>query len=144
MIKVRFIFMTLLSGIAVIFDFKTFRIPNILNMLGCLTGITYSLFAYGLRGAGKSVLWFAIFITAFFILYAGRVLGAGDVKLLAALATFAYNELLYITAVAFVITAIYGAILIIKRRGNVFRDRTHIHMSLPIFMGVLVWGCCFA
>lgn len=135
--------MTLLSGIAVIFDFKTFRIPNILNILGCMTGIFYSLFVYGLKGAGKSVLWFTIFIAAFFILYVGGVLGAGDVKLLAALATFAYCELLYIAAVAFVITAVYGAIQIIKRRGNVFRDRTHIHMSLPIFMGVLVWGCCF-
>lgn len=55
MIEVKLIFIVMLAGAAVIFDFKTFRIPNRLNLLGFMTGVIYSLIQYGFGEAGKSI-----------------------------------------------------------------------------------------
>lgn len=133
----------MLAGAAVVFDFKTFRIPNRLNFLGFITGVIYSLIQYGFREAGKSILWSAITIAALFALYVSGVLGAGDIKLYAALSTFVHMKIIYIFVVSFVAAALYGAVLVIKRGGGVLRERTCIHMSLPVFVSVLFCGVCF-
>lgn len=142
MIEVKLIFIVMLAGAAVIFDFKTFRIPNRLNFLGFMMGVTYSLIQYGVREAGKSIFWAAITIAALFALYAWGVLGAGDIKLYAALSTFVHMKIIYIIAVSFVVAALYGVVLVIKR-GGFLRERTHIHMSLSVFVSVLLCGVCF-
>lgn len=141
-IEVKFIFIVMLAGTAVIFDFKTFCIPNRLNLLGFMTGVIYSLIQYGFREAGKSVFWAAITIAALFVLFVSGVLGAGDIKLYAALSTFVQMKIIYIIAVSFVAAALYGAALVIKR-GGVLRERTRIHMSMPVFVSVLFCGVYF-
>lgn len=133
----------MLAGAAVVFDFKTFRIPNRLNFLGFITGVIYSLIQYGFREAGKSILWAVITMAALFALYVSGVLGAGDIKLYAALSTFVHMKIIYIFVVSFVAAALYGAVLVIKRGGGVLRERTCIHMSLPVFVSVLFCGVCF-
>lgn len=138
-IKVKFIFIVMLAGSAVIFDYKTFCIPNRLNFLGFMTGVIYSLIKYGFREAGKSVFWAVITITALFALFVSGVLGAGDIKLYAAMSTFVHMKIIYIIAVSFVAAALYGAVLVIKR-GGVLRERTRIHMTLPVFVSVLLCG----
>lgn len=143
MIGVNFIFIIMLAGAAVIFDFKTFRIPNRLNFLGFMAGVTYSLIQYGFREAGKSFLWAAITIAVLFVLYGCGVLGAGDIKLYAALATFVHMKIIYIIVVSFVAAALYGVVLVIKRGGGILRERTRIHMSLSVFVSVLLCGVCF-
>lgn len=143
MIEVKIIFIVMLAGTAVIYDFKTFRIPNRLNLLGFMTGVTYSLIKYGFREAGKSILWAAITIAALFVLFASGVLGAGDIKLYAALSTYVHMKIIYIIAVSFAAAALYGAALVIKRGGGVLRERTRIHMSMPVFVSVLLCGVCF-
>lgn len=141
-IKVTLIFIVMLAGAAVIVDFKTFRIPNGLNFLGFITGVIYNLIKYGFGEAGKSILWSVITIAALFVLYASGVLGAGDIKLYAALSTFVHMRIIYIIAMSFVAAALYGALLVLKRGGSL-RERTRIHMSLPVFVGVLLCGVCF-
>ncbi len=143
MIKVKIIFIVMLAGTAVIFDFKTFSIPNRLNLLGFMTGVIYSLIQYGFGEAGKSIFWAAITIAALFVLFVSGILGAGDIKLYAALSTFVHMKIIYIIAVSFVAAALYGAMLVIKRRGGVLRERTRIHMSMPVFVSVLLCGVCF-
>ena len=143
MIEVKLIFIMMFAGVAVIFDFKTFRIPNKLNFLGFITGVTYSLITYGFSEAGKSILWSAITIAALFVLYVSGVLGAGDIKLYAALSTFVHMKIIYIIVVSFVAAALYGVVLVIKRGGGILRERTRIHMSLPVFASVLFCGVCF-
>lgn len=133
----------MLAGATVVFDFKTFRIPNRLNFLGFITGVIYSLIQYGFREAGKSILWAVITMAALFALYVSGVLGAGDIKLYAALSTFVHMKIIYIFVVSFVAAALYGAVLVIKRGGGVLRERTCIHMSLPVFVSVLFCGVCF-
>ena len=133
----------MLAGVAVIFDFKTFRIPNRLNFLGFITGVAYSLLQYGFKEAGRSILWSAITIAVLFVLYGSGVLGAGDIKLYAAISTFVHMKIIYVIAVSFVAAALYGAMLVIKRGGGVLRERTRIHMSLPIFVSVLSCRVCF-
>lgn len=142
-IEVKLIFIVMLAGAAVIFDFKTFRIPNRLNFLGFMTGVTYSMIKYGFREAGKSLLWSAITIAALFILYAWGALGAGDIKLYAALSTFVHMKIIYIIVVSFVAAALYGVVLVIKRGGGILKERTRIHMSLSVFVSVLLCGVCF-
>ena len=142
MIEVRLIFIVMIAGAAVIFDFKTFRIPNRLNFLGFMVGVTYSLIQYGFREAGKSICWAAITIVALFVLYGWGVLGAGDIKLYAALSTFVHMKIIYIIVVSFVVAALYGVVLVIER-GGFLRGRTRIHMSLSVFVSVLLCGVCF-
>lgn len=143
MIEVKLIFIVMLAGTAVIFDFKTFRIPNRLNFLGFITGVTYSLIQYGFWEAGKSILWAVITIAALFALYAWGALGAGDIKLYAALSTFVHMKIIYIIIVSFAAAALYGVLLVIKRGGGILRERTRIHMSLSVFVSVLFCGACF-
>lgn len=143
MIEVKLIFIIMFASVAVIFDFKTFRIPNRINFLGFMMGVTYSLIQYGFREAGKSVFWSVITIAALFALYAWGILGAGDIKLYAALSTFVHMKIIYIIVVSFVTAALYGVVLVIKRGGGILRERTRIHMSLPVFVSVLLCGVCF-
>ncbi|MCM1083492.1 MAG: A24 family peptidase [Clostridium sp.] len=143
MIKVTLIFIVMLAGAAVVFDFRTFRIPNRLNFLGFVTGVIYNLIQYGFGEAGKSILWSVITIVALFVLYVSGVLGAGDIKLYAALSTFVHMKIIYIIAMSFVAAALYGVLLVLKRGGGVLRERTRIHMSLPVFVGVLLCGAGF-
>lgn len=143
MIEVTLIFIVMLAGAAVIFDFKTFRIPNRLNFFGFITGVLFSLIQYGFKEAGRSILWSAITIAVLFVLYGFGALGAGDIKLYAALAAFVHMKIIYIVAVSFVAAALYGAVLVIKRGGGILKEKTCIHMSLPVFVSVLICGVCF-
>ena len=98
-----------LLAAACVSDLRTRRIPNLLVLITAVTGVIFSAvtksFATGLTQAGAGLLTgLAIWIP----FYALRMLGAGDVKLFAAAATFLGAR----TAVdAAVYTALYGGAL---------------------------------
>jgi prepilin peptidase CpaA len=75
----------LIAAVAMLWDVRTRRIPNALTLGAAALGLGYGLFAggaWGLLGAGAGWLVAAVLFFPFFALGG---MGAGDVKLLAAL-----------------------------------------------------------
>ena len=141
MIKIVFAFLAVLSGLAVIYDIKTFCIPNRLTGCGCICGLTYSLIAKGTDGIINSIAGIVLPVVIFMVLYVLNVIGAGDIKLFAAIGSFICYRVFIIAAVSLVLTAVYGLVLCL-RKGGIFMNRTKIHMSVPIFIATMVYGIC--
>jgi len=97
-----------LSIVAGAFDLRTRRIPNLLTFGAALAGVGYHAATGGLTTAGWSAAGLAAGLLLFFPFFALGGLGAGDVKLVAALG--AWVGLPAILWVAFY-TAIAGGVL---------------------------------
>lgn len=75
-------------------DFRQRRIPNELCLAGILLGVMYHLLTAGLSGAGFSLLSFLLAFAAGFPLWLLGWMGAGDVKLVAAVGAIVGMKLL--------------------------------------------------
>jgi prepilin peptidase CpaA len=72
--------------VAAVYDLLYRRIPNWLTIGGVLAGIALNSFIYrGWPGLRLSLLGLLVGFAAYFILYSLRAMGAGDVKLMAAI-----------------------------------------------------------
>ncbi|HZT31096.1 MAG TPA: A24 family peptidase [Bryobacteraceae bacterium] len=67
-----------------IFDIRTRRIPNWLTVSGLLLGLALNTFLFGTSGLGHAALGFALAFVAYLLLHLLHAMGAGDVKLMAA------------------------------------------------------------
>src|SRR5580704_7150727 len=67
------------------YDIPYRRIPNAFTAGGVLLGIAMNTFLYGWPGLQTSLGGLAVGFGAYFILYSMRAMGAGDVKLMAAI-----------------------------------------------------------
>lgn len=74
--------------IAVMTDLKSFKIPNWLTIPAMMTGLLGHAFINGLTGMVFSLKGLGLGLALFFVLYAMGGMGAGDVKLLAAVGSF--------------------------------------------------------
>lgn len=74
--------------VAVVFDVRTRRIPNWLTFGAAVAALLYSSWAAGLPGAGRSAAGWLAGAALFFPFFALGGMGAGDVKLLAALGSW--------------------------------------------------------
>jgi prepilin peptidase CpaA len=74
--------------IAAVCDLKTRRIPNILTFGAPLLALAVNGYLAGWQAVGLSILGWVVGLILFFPFYALGGLGAGDVKLLAALGAF--------------------------------------------------------
>lgn len=72
-------------ALAIFFDLRERRIPNWLILLGLVGGVSLNVFSYGTHGAYQSVLGFLLAIALFIVPFALGWMGAGDVKLFAAI-----------------------------------------------------------
>ncbi|MBM7597878.1 prepilin peptidase CpaA [Virgibacillus halotolerans] len=81
----HFIILILFLIVAFYYDVKEQRIPNWLNVSGVLVGIIYHLFVNQLDGFIQSVLGTLIGGGILLLLYIFKAIGAGDVKLFAAI-----------------------------------------------------------
>ena len=75
----------LLSGAACVTDLRWRRIPNLMVLSGLCAGFALNAWAGGLLGLGRSFLGAALGLVLFLPFFALGGMGAGDVKLLAAL-----------------------------------------------------------
>jgi prepilin peptidase CpaA len=73
---------------AVICDVRTRRVPNLLTFGAALAALVFAFVTDGLTGLGWSLLSWTIGAALFFPMFALGGMGAGDVKLLAALAAW--------------------------------------------------------
>lgn len=132
--------MTAFIACAVVFDVKTDRIPNILNGTGCLAGLLSQLMENGIKGAFGSLAGMLIPVGILFALFVFRIVGAGDIKLLAMIGTFVCTDIWIVMALAFLMTAVYGAAVLLRKlmmAGS--RSFTRIHMSIPIAVGAVFY-----
>ena len=93
---------------AAVYDVMYRRIPNWLNVLGALAGISLNTFLYGWAGALFSLKGLGLAFGLYVVLYVLRAMGAGDVKLMAAVgAIVGWENWVGI----FILTAITGGIM---------------------------------
>jgi prepilin peptidase CpaA len=79
------VFAIVLALVAAFWDLRTRRIPNLLTFGAALMAIAAHGYASGLSGAGWSLVGWCVGVLFFFPIFALGGMGAGDVKLLAAL-----------------------------------------------------------
>jgi len=129
---------------AAVYDVRYRRIPNWLSLAGVLIGVALNAFLdQGRRGMFvASMLGLAIAFIVYFGLYALRAMGAGDVKLMAAVgAIVGWPNWFGI----FIVTAIIGgimALILVAARGRVQKTFSNVAYILsemkggrPAYMG---------
>lgn len=130
------------------FDLTTYCIPNQVNVAGGIAGLVISAIGNGMRGIGMGLLCMCIPVLGLFILYLYKIMGAGDIKLLSAIGSFVWFDVIKIVVVAFILTALYGLCIILLRVVRMVREYlkndfissdyckinrfTKIHLSIPI------------
>jgi len=116
---VKAVLLTLVLG-AAIFDVRYRRIPNWLSLGGVLVGLALNTFLYqGWPGLRFGLIGMAAGFGLYFALYALRAMGAGDVKLMAAVGAMAGWQNWF---GIFLITAVIGgmmALILVATRGRV-------------------------
>jgi prepilin peptidase CpaA len=102
--------LTIVLGAAV-FDVRYRRIPNWLNVTGVLAGIALNTFLYqGLPGLVFALKGLFLAFAVYVVLYALHAMGAGDVKLMAAVGAIVGWENWF---GIFIVTAVIGGIMAI-------------------------------
>lgn len=94
--------------IACIPDLRTRRIPNVLTFGAALLGLAFHAFASGWPGLGLSAGGWALGLLLFLPMFALRGMGAGDVKLLAAVGAWVGPSQVFWVAL---LTSVAGGVL---------------------------------
>lgn len=92
LIPLPLLFQILLLSVAIvagIFDWRCRRIPNWLALLGLIAGFSAHCYVGGVGGLIVAAEGFGLGLLVYFVLYLLRGMGAGDVKLMAALGCIA-------------------------------------------------------
>lgn len=97
---------------AVVSDLRHHRIPNFLILLGLVLGLVGQVYAFGLWGAGASLLGVLVGFGVFLPLYALGGMAAGDVKLMAMVGGFLGAEgALFASLYSLVVGGLCGLLL---------------------------------
>jgi len=113
---------TVVMAIALVTDVKSRKIPNWLSMSGIAAGCIVSAMAEGASGFGRSFGGLAAGFAIMLALYSCRVVGAGDVKLFAAIGALSGAAFVVsVTVYAIVYAGVIGIVLLLLRRQLVRR-----------------------
>lgn len=116
--------------IAAAFDIRYRKIPNWLVLAGFLIGLSLSYLFFERQGFKDSLLGALLAFAVYFPLFALRAMGAGDLKLMVAVAAFSGPSNWIIL---FLITAILGgliAVVLLLYRGNLGRTLGNVLIVL--------------
>lgn len=107
------IFLEVLVILAAIWDVRTRRIPNWLTLSGMVLGVALNTFLFEINGLWFSLKGLGVAFGVYFVLYLLHAMGAGDVKLMAAVGAAAgpgnWLGILVLTSVA---GAVAGLLLV--------------------------------
>lgn len=111
------ILLTVLILVAAIFDIRYRRIPNWLTVSGVVSGVALNSFLYqGLPGLQLSLAGLGVAFGCYLLLYLIRGMGAGDVKLMAAIgAMVGFRDWFGIFLVTAIIGGVVGLALVLIR-----------------------------
>lgn len=123
-----------LAMVVIYYDVRFRRIPNVLVLAALIAGLTINISYGGWRGAVSSLGGFAVAFIPMFLMHVFGAMGAGDVKLFAAIGAVVGLPLVPMT---FVVVVMLGAVLAIY---SMIRSRTvfsTLHGVLRVFVGIL-------
>ena len=123
-----------LAVVVIYYDLKFRRIPNVLVLAALIAGVTINISYGGWRGAVSSLGGFAVAFIPMFLMHVFGAMGAGDVKLFAAVGAVVGLPLVPMT---FVVVVMLGAVLAIY---SMIRSRTvfsTLHGVARVFVGIL-------
>ena len=148
-------------SMAVVSDFRDWRIPNRLIAVGMIQGFLMSAVVRGpCDGLLSSVAGCVIPVVILFVLFHKKALGAGDIKLLATAGTFVGTDVIRVIVYSFLAGGVISLFFLLKefllsitnRKGlpekkfdrRVMQKR--VHFSVAIMCGVMcyvmtcIWG----
>src|SRR6266404_22451 len=112
------------------FDFRYRRVPNWLTLTGVVLGIALNAFLFETEGLWFSLQGMGVAFLIYFPLYLLRGMGAGDVKLMAAVGAIvgwkAWIFVLFFTSVLGGLTAV----LVVVSKGRVYHTLQNLGMIL--------------
>lgn len=130
---VFYIYLTGLMLCAVIWDLKTGRIPNWLNLAGTLISLILSV---SMENGHGIVHWFVGFIALFgigFVLYEFHVIGAGDGKLFAVLGgSLGLKDGLFVLVASLFVAAIPACVMHLQ-------GKKKMRFAWPMGVAVVIW-----
>src|SRR5215510_10007044 len=128
------IFLVPLAVLIIYHDVRYRRIPNAFVLATLISGLTLNFALGGLQGGISSVGGCVLAFILMFLLHVFGAMGAGDVKLFAAIGSVIGAQLVLPTFVVVVLTGGLLALISVVRSG-VFR--TTMHRVLQILVGLL-------
>jgi prepilin peptidase CpaA len=123
-----------LAIIIIYHDVRYRRIPNAYVLAALISGLTINTLSGGFSGVASSVAGCVLAFILIFVLHVFGAMGAGDVKLFAAIGAVTGAHLVLPTFVVVVLTGGVLALVSIIRAGVV---KTTMHRVLQIFCGFL-------
>lgn len=135
---------------AVACDLKNRKIPNILCLYGVCSGFLMTLIGVGKLTPVQSLIGIMLPVVSLWVLYASRILGAGDIKLFSAIGAFAGIDIWKIICLSMLVGALAGAAALVRRLVRYFRcsgregvlagGLTRICFSVPIALGLALYA----
>lgn len=123
-----------LAGIVIYYDVRFRRIPNLVVVSALVAGLCINTSFLGFEGALSSVKGLGLAFVPMFLMHIFGALGAGDVKLFAAVGAVVGVALVPMTFVVVVMLGAALAVYSMIRAGTVFST---LHGVLRIFVGIL-------
>jgi prepilin peptidase CpaA len=121
---IQYIAALLLLLLAVYSDIKTRKIKNIIVLPFCILGIVINFILGGKDALYYSLLGVAIPIVTLFVLFILKMLGAGDIKLLAAIgAVLGSKAIIYVMIFSFLAGGIMAVFVMALRRNALERAK---------------------
>ncbi len=114
---IQYVLLMFFIVIAFYIDITKGKIPNILTYSTILIGLIYHLIVGGLSGLLFSLLGMLIGFSIFILLYIFGAIGAGDVKLFAAIGSLAGIEfVLYCSMYSIIYAGVIGIIILVCKK----------------------------
>lgn len=123
-----------LAAIVIYYDVRFRRIPNLVVVSALVAGLSINTSFLGLEGALSSVKGLGLAFLPMFLMHIFGAMGAGDVKLFAAVGAVVGVALVPMTFVVVVMLGAALAVYSMIRAGTVFST---LHGVLRIFVGIL-------
>ena len=134
---VGYIELLILIILALISDIKTYKIKNAIVVPFWLIGIATNIFMRGAAGGKAALMGIAMPIILLILLYILRMLGAGDIKLFAAVgAIMGVNFVLYSMAYSFLSGGIIALLIVLSNRNGCQRFRYFFNYIKGCFLSV--------
>lgn len=125
---IRYIELFLLIAVALISDIRTYKIKNVIIFIFIILGLATNLYLNGWQGIPNSTLAALLPVLLLIILFALRMLGAGDIKLFCAVGSIAgIRFVLYNIAYSFIAGGIIAIIIMLVNKN--FKERCKYLLS---------------
>ncbi len=109
-------------AVAVSFDLRTKRIPNVLIVAGLIAGFNLSISFHGLRAIGTTLGSMVLPILLLYFFFLIHVLGAGDIKLFAVMGLFlGRTQMLQVIVLSFLVGGVFALIKLFREQKLLYR-----------------------